>query len=81
MRITVTGEQNQLREAQRVRVMLRLNDRDIGETSVIAEPDSKGKYVVRNQMQGIAGVWRVQVQVRRIDADDVTSKFPLPISR
>ncbi len=81
MRITVTDEQNQLRDVQRVRVMLRLNDRDIGETSVIAEPEGEGRYVVRDQMLGIAGVWRVQVQVRRIDADDVMADFLVLIRR
>ncbi|ABU58706.1 copper resistance CopC/CopD family protein [Roseiflexus castenholzii] len=81
MRITVTDAANKPRDVQRVRVMLRLNDRDIGETSVIAEPDGLGRYIVRNQMLGIAGIWRVQVQVRRIDADDVTADFLLPIRR
>jgi copper transport protein len=58
-----------------------MRDRDIGETSVIAESDGRGTYVVRNQVIGIAGVWQVQVQVRRIDADDVTADFQLLINR
>ncbi|MCS7287984.1 MAG: copper resistance protein CopC/CopD [Roseiflexus sp.] len=81
IRITVTDAQNQPRDVQRVRVTLRLDDRDIGETSVIAEREGEGRYVVRNQMLGIVGVWRVQVQVRRIDADDVAADFLAPISR
>lgn len=80
MRITITDAQNQPRDVQRVRVMFRLSDRDIGETYVIAEPDGQGRYIVRNQTLGIAGVWRVEVQVRRIDADDLTVDFLLPIS-
>ena len=54
-----------------------MRDRDIGETSVIAEPDGRGAYIVREHLLGIAGVWQVQVQVRRIDADDVTADFQL----
>ncbi len=61
--------------------MLRLNDRNIGETYVIASPDGPGEYVVRDQTIGIAGTWQVQVQVRRIDADDVTADFLFAISR
>ncbi len=59
--------------------MLRLNDRNIGETYAIASPDGSGEYVVRDQTIGIAGTW--QVQVRRIDADDVTADFLFAISR
>ncbi|MFQ3630121.1 copper resistance CopC/CopD family protein [Roseiflexus sp.] len=81
MRITITDTQNQPRDVQRVRVMLRLNDKDIGETYVIASPDGPGEYVVRDQTIGIAGMWQVQVQVRRIDADDVTADFLFAISR
>jgi len=58
-----------------------MRDRDIGETSVIAEPDGRGAYIVRDHLPGIAGVWHVQVQVRRIDADDVTADFQLLINR
>ncbi|MDW8234932.1 MAG: CopD family protein, partial [Roseiflexaceae bacterium] len=50
MRIIVTDTANQPREVQRIQVTLRLNDRDIGETSVIAEPDGQGRYVVRDQV-------------------------------
>jgi copper transport protein len=81
LRILITDAQNRPRDVQRVRVTLRMRDRDIGETSVIAESDGRGTYVVRNQVIGIAGVWQVQVQVRRIDADDVTADFQLLINR
>lgn len=56
-----------------------MRDRDTGETSVIAKPDGQGIYVIRNQVLGIVGIWQVQVQVRRIDADDVTADFRLLI--
>jgi len=79
--ILITDAQNRSHDVQRVRVTLRMRDQDIGETSVIAEPDGRGTYVVRNQVIGIAGVWQVQVQVRRIDADDVTADFQLLINR
>ncbi len=79
--ILITDAQNRPRDVQRVRVTLRMRDQDIGETSVIAEPDGRGAYVVRDQLLGIAGVWQVQVQVRRIDADDTTADFQLLISR
>jgi len=81
LRILITDAQNRPRDVQRVRVTLRMRDRDIGETSVIAESDGRGTYVVRNQVIGIAGVWQVQVQVRRVDADDVTADFQLLIDR
>jgi copper transport protein len=58
-----------------------MRDRDIGEMSVIAEPDGRGAYIVRDHLPGIAGVWHVQVQVRRIDADDTTADFQLSISQ
>ena len=57
-----------------------MRDRDIGEMSVIAEPDGRGAYIVRDHLPGIAGVWHVQVQVRRIDADDTTADFQLSLS-
>jgi len=81
LRILITDAQNRPRDVQRVRVTLRMRDRDIGETSVIAESDGRGTYVVGNQVIGIAGVWQVQVQVRRVDADDVTADFQLLIDR
>ena len=79
--ILITDAQNRSHDVQRVRVTLRMRDQDIGETSVIAESDGRGTYVVRNQVIGIAGVWQVQVQVRRVDADDVTADFQLLIDR
>lgn len=79
LHILITDAQNRSPDVQRVRVTLRMRDRDIGETSVIAEPDGRGAYVVRDQVLGIAGVWQMQVQVRRIDADDVTADFQLLI--
>ena len=81
LRILITDAQNRPRDVQRVRVTLRMRDQDIGETSVIAESDGRGTYVVRNQVIGIAGIWQVQVQVRRVDADDVTADFQLLIDR
>jgi copper transport protein len=39
------------------------------------------KSVLFGILIGIAGVWQVQVQVRRIDADDVTADFQLLINR
>jgi len=79
--ILITDAQNRPRDVQRVRVTLWMRDRDIGEMSVIAEPDGRGAYVVRDQLLGIAGVWQVQVQVRRIDAADATADFQLSISQ
>jgi Putative copper export protein len=79
--ILITDAQNRPRDVQRVRVTLWMRDRDIGETSVIAEPDGRGAYVVRDQLLGIARVWHVHVHVRRIDADDATADFQLSISQ
>jgi copper transport protein len=62
-------------------VLLRLTtlDADRGTTQVEARPGDGGRYTVRGSYFSTAGLWRVEVILRRSGFDDVRQAFDLPI--
>jgi mono/diheme cytochrome c family protein len=62
-------------------VLLRLTTlgADRGTTQVEAKPGDGGRYTVRGSYFSTAGLWRVEVILRRSGFDDVRQAFDLPI--
>jgi Fe2+ transport system protein FeoA len=58
---------------------LDMQSMDMGETKIVADSAGNGTYEVKQQWLSMVGTWRVQVIVRRSDADDVTVTFMVPV--
>ena len=58
-----------------VRVRLSYLDADLGETAVSATSVGDGKFILADQIIGIAGAWEVALVVQRPDAFDARTAF------
>lgn len=79
LQVSVRNAEGEPLDVQRVQLTLNMTTMDMGETTVIAEPEGPGRYVVPDQWLSMVGDWRVRVVVRRIDADDVEAIFVVPV--
>jgi hypothetical protein len=67
-------------DVQRVEMRATLPTIDMGDMHAIAEPVEAGGYRMESVWLSIAGEWRVEVIVRRSDADDLRTIFRVPVA-
>jgi copper transport protein len=79
LHVTVMDANGTPRDVQRIQMTLDMQAMDMGETKIVADSAGNGTYEVKQQWLSMVGTWRVQVVVRRSDADDVTVTFMVPV--
>jgi copper transport protein len=79
LHVTVMDANGTPRDVQRIQMTLDMQAMDMGETKIVADSAGNGAYEVKQQWLSMVGTWRVQVVVRRSDADDVTVTFMVPV--
>jgi hypothetical protein len=64
---------------QKVVLTFEMLEMDMGVNEAEANVESAGRYVVTRHWLSMIGEWRIRVNVRRADADDVEAEFTVPV--
>ncbi len=77
--IAVSDAQGRPLDVQRVRLTVAAEAMDMGTTQLVARSLGDGRYQVDALPLTMVDTWIVDVLVRRVDADDVTVQFRVPV--
>ncbi len=64
----------------RVRLKFQSPDADAGPSFIVADPTESNSYKAIGPFFNTPGDWQVQVELRRIQVDDVTAAFKIPVT-
>lgn len=78
--VSVRTLEGQPLDAQLVRLTIQMITMDMGVSTLDPTPLGNGHYIGEGSLLSMVGDWRVQVLVRRIDADDVVADFIVPVN-
>lgn len=75
-RVTVSDKAGQPVDPQRVRITFRyLEDQTVGASNLVLQKTSAGTYAGAGPYLTLEGNWRLEVEIRRADVDDVLAFF------
>jgi mono/diheme cytochrome c family protein len=66
--------------AERVALVFRMVEHDMGENEVVLEPQGGGWYAADSALAGMTGTWQAEAIVRRRGRDDVRTQFEFALA-
>jgi uncharacterized membrane protein/mono/diheme cytochrome c family protein len=65
--------------ARRVRLQFTPANSDLGGSDITAEPRGEGRFVAEGTYLSLVGEWQLELQVQRLDGEDVFASFGLDV--